>query len=67
MAQSVYGEVFAKDGKLFFKENGKDYELSKIGANRFGYENGEVLFVASERGEIEHIFMGSYAARKVHN
>jgi hypothetical protein len=58
-------EVFVKDGKLFLKEDGKDFELTKLGRERFGYEQGEVLFVPDQRGAIEHIFMGLYAARRV--
>jgi CubicO group peptidase (beta-lactamase class C family) len=57
-------EVFVKDGKLFLKEGGKDFELTKLGRDRFGYEQGEVLFVPDERGAVEHIFMGLYAARR---
>jgi CubicO group peptidase (beta-lactamase class C family) len=58
-------EVFVKDGKLFFKEDGKDFELSKTGKDRFTYEQGEILFVPDAKDEIEHIFMGLYAARKI--
>lgn len=58
-------EIFAKDGKLFLKEAGKDFELKPTGKNEFSYEQGGILFVPNERGEIEHIFMGLYAARKV--
>jgi hypothetical protein len=58
-------EVFIKDEKLFLKEDGKDFELNKTGKDRLSYEQGEILFVPNERGEIEHIFMGLYAARKV--
>ena len=57
-------EVFVKDGKLFLKEGGKEFELTKLGRGRFGYGQGEVLFVPGERGTIEHIFMGLYAARR---
>ena len=57
-------EVFVRDGKLFFKEDGKDFEMTRTGKNVFSYQQGEVLFVENERGEIEHIFMGLYAARK---
>lgn len=58
-------EVFASDEKLFFKEDGKDFELTKTGTDHFAYEQGEILFVPNAKGEIEHIFMGLYAARKV--
>jgi CubicO group peptidase (beta-lactamase class C family) len=57
-------EVFVKDGKLFMKEDGKDFELTKLGPDRFGYEQGEVLFVPDEKGAVGHIFMGLYAARR---
>lgn len=57
-------EVFIKDGKLYFKEEGKDFELTKTGADNFSYEQGEVLFVPNEKGEFEHIFMGLYAAKR---
>jgi hypothetical protein len=57
-------EVFVKEGKLFLKEDGKDFELTKLGRERFGYEQGEVLFVPGASGAIEHIFMGLYAARR---
>lgn len=57
-------EVFVKDGKLFLKEDGKEFELTKLGRDRFGYEQGEVLFVTDEKGAVEHIFMGLYAARR---
>ncbi len=60
-------EVFTKDGKLFIKQDGKQFELKKIGDNQFQFEQGGVLFVPNEKGEIEHIFMGLYAARKAKN
>ena len=40
------------------------FELTKLGRGRFGYEQGVVLFVPDERGVVEHIFMGLYAARR---
>lgn len=58
-------EFFAKDGKLFLKEDGKEFELKQTGGNEFSYERGGILFVPNERGEIEHIFTGLYAAKKV--
>lgn len=57
-------DVFVKDGRLFLKEDGKDFELTKVGRERFGYEQGEVLFVPDEKGAVQHIFMGLYAARR---
>lgn len=58
-------EVFTKDGKLFVKEDGKDFELTKTAQDNFSYEQGEILFVRNKSGEVEHIFMGLYAARKI--
>ena len=57
-------EVLMKEGKLFLNEDGKDFELTKLGRDRFGYDQGEMLFVPDERGIIGHIFMGLYAARR---
>ena len=57
-------EIFTRDGKLFIKEGGKDFELKKTGKNEFSYEQGGVLFVPNAKGEIEHIFMGLYAAKR---
>ena len=58
-------EVFVKDGKLFLKEEGKDFELTKIGKDRFSYEQGEMIFVSSAKGEFERVSFGLYAARKI--
>ena len=57
-------EVFIKDGKLFFKQDGKDFELRRSGKYSFGYEQGGVTFVPNKKGEIEHIQMGLYSARR---
>ena len=54
-----------EDGKLFFKEDGKDFELKRTGKFTFGYEQGEIVFVPNEKGEMEHISMGLYSARRV--
>lgn len=58
-------EVFTKEGKLFLKEDGKDFELKKIGKDKFSYEQGEMIFVSNGKGEIEHVSFGLYSARKV--
>jgi CubicO group peptidase (beta-lactamase class C family) len=58
-------EFFARGGKLFVKENGKEFELKKTGKNEFSHDRGGFLFVPNGQGEIEHVFMGLYAARKV--
>lgn len=58
-------EVFIRDGKLYLKADGKDFELTKIGKDSFRYEQGEAIFTTNERGEIEHISFGLYAARKI--
>lgn len=58
-------EVFAKNEKLYLKEDGKEFELKKIGKNEFSYEQGGIIFVSNEEGKIEHIFMGLYAAKRI--
>lgn len=61
----IIWEVFTKDGKLFLKGDGKDFELTKTGKDKFAYEQGEMVFVPNEKGEIEHVSFGLYSARKV--
>lgn len=58
-------EFFVRGGKLFVKQEGKEYELKKTGKNTFGYDEGEFLFVENDKGDFGHIFMGLYAARKI--
>lgn len=58
-------EFFINDEKLFLRQESKDFELKPTGKDTFGFEQGEFLFVPNEKGDIEHIFMGLYAARKV--
>jgi CubicO group peptidase (beta-lactamase class C family) len=60
----MHWEVFIKEGKLFLKQDGKDFALEKIGKDRFGYEQGEAVFTQNAKGEIEHISFGLYSARK---
>ena len=55
-----------RDGKLFVTEDGKEFELKRTGKNEFTYDQGQVLFVPNAKGEFEHIFMGLYAARRMH-
>jgi CubicO group peptidase (beta-lactamase class C family) len=57
-------EFFIKDGRLFVRQDGKEFELKKTGKDAFGFAQGQFLFVANEKGEFEHIFMGLYAAKK---
>lgn len=58
-------EVFIKENKLTLKADGKEFPLTKTGADSFSYEQGELIFVPDARGEIEHLSTGLYAARKV--
>ena len=58
-------EFFIKDEKLFLKQDGKEFELKKTGKDTFAFDEGEFLFVRNDAGEIEHIFTGLYAARKI--
>ncbi|HEV2803060.1 MAG TPA: serine hydrolase domain-containing protein [Pyrinomonadaceae bacterium] len=58
-------EVFVKENKLYLKEDGKEFPLTKTGKDKFTYEQGELIFLSNERGEVEHLSLGLYAARKV--
>lgn len=58
-------EIFVKENRLHLKEDGKDFPLTKTGRDKFTYEQGELIFVPNERGEVEHLSLGLYAARKV--
>jgi len=58
-------EVFVKENKLHVREDGKDFPLTKTGKDKFAYEQGELIFLSNERGEVEHLSLGLYAARKV--
>lgn len=58
-------ETFAKDGRLYLRNDGKEFELKRVGANMFFYTQGQIIFLPGKDGEIEHISMGLYAARKV--
>jgi CubicO group peptidase (beta-lactamase class C family) len=58
-------EVFVKENKLHVREDGKEFPLTKTGKDKFAYEQGELIFLSNERGEVEHLSLGLYAARKV--
>lgn len=58
-------EVYVKDGKLYFKQEGSDFELTKTGVRTFNFSQGQIVFVAGTDGKTEHLFMGLYSARKV--
>jgi hypothetical protein len=57
--------VFVRENKLHVREDGKDFPLTKTGRDKFTYEQGELIFLSNERGEVEHLSLGLYAARKV--
>lgn len=58
-------DVFIKDGKLYIKDEGKDYELTKMGKDKFAYAQGEAIFTPNEKDQIEHVSFGLYSARKI--
>jgi CubicO group peptidase (beta-lactamase class C family) len=58
-------EVFVRENRLHVREDGKDFPLTKTGKDKFTYEQGELIFLSNERGEVEHLSLGLYAARKV--
>lgn len=57
-------EFVVKDAKLFVTQDGKEFELKYVEKDTFAYPQGSFLFVRNDRGEIEHIFMGLYAAKR---
>lgn len=54
-----------RDGKLFVTEEGKEFEMKRTGKHEFAYDQGQVLFVPNAAGDLEHIFMGLYAAKRI--
>ncbi len=60
-------ELFSKDGKLYYKQEENNLELSKTGPHRLSFgpslEN-DLMFVPNARGEIEYLFDGLYSAKK---
>jgi CubicO group peptidase (beta-lactamase class C family) len=61
-------EVSVRDGKLFIKEEGGEFALTKVGERTFSYGNSgenQIIFVPGADGKAEHLFMGLYAAKKV--
>jgi CubicO group peptidase (beta-lactamase class C family) len=57
-----------KDGKLFVKDEGGEFQLTKTGDRKFTYganNENEVVFVPGKSGKIEFIFMGLYSAKRV--
>jgi CubicO group peptidase (beta-lactamase class C family) len=60
-------EVSARDGKLFIKDEGGEFALTKVGERTFAYGNAgenQIIFVSGADGKTEHLFMGLYAAKK---
>jgi CubicO group peptidase (beta-lactamase class C family) len=60
-------EVFARDGKLFVREEGKERELVRVGVDQFvagDPPDEQIVFVRSPNGVYEHIFLGLYSARR---
>jgi CubicO group peptidase (beta-lactamase class C family) len=61
-------EVFLKEGKLFVKNEGTDYELTKSGDRKvsFGRANeNELVFVPGKDGKIQFVFSELYSAKRV--
>ena len=60
-------EVLAKEGRLFLKDAGGEYELKKTGDLRLSYGDAleaDAAFVLGADGKAEYIFTGLYAARR---
>jgi CubicO group peptidase (beta-lactamase class C family) len=61
-------EIVTRDGKLFYKRDEGDVELTKTAPYRLSFgekmEN-DFMFVPDARGEIRYIFDGLYSAKKL--
>ena len=61
-------EVYLKEGKLFVKNEGTEYQLMKSGDRIFSFgsaNENELVFVPGKSGRIEFIFSELYSAKKV--
>lgn len=61
-------EVFAKDGKLFLKQEDNVFLLTKVGDHRFSIAppgEGELIFVTDAEGKVEYLYTDLHAARRV--
>jgi hypothetical protein len=60
-------EILAKDGRLFLKEQGAEFALSKTGEWQLAWGDSlenDLVFVRGADGKAEYIFNGLYSARK---
>ena len=60
-------EILAKDGRLFLKEQGQEFALSKTGDWQLSFGDAlenDLVFVRGADGNAEYIFNGLYSARK---
>jgi CubicO group peptidase (beta-lactamase class C family) len=61
-------EVYLKDGKLFVKNEGKDYALTAIGSRKFTFgdaNENELVFVPGKNGKIDFVFSELYSAKRI--
>ncbi len=60
-------EILAKDGRLFLKEQGQEFALSKTGDWQLSFGDAlenDLVFIRGADGNAEYIFNGLYSARK---
>lgn len=61
-------EIIAKEGKLYYKQEDGEAELTLTAENRLSFgpnlEN-DLIFVSNTGGRIEHLFDGLYSAKKM--
>lgn len=61
-------EVYLKEGKLFVRNEGTEYQLTKSGDRKFSFGNAnenELVFVPGKSGKIEFVFSELYSAKRV--
>ena len=61
-------EIIAKEGKLYYKQEGGEVELKQTAASRLSFGpnlQNDLMFVPNSSGRIAHLFDGLYSAKKM--
>lgn len=61
-------EISIKDGKLYLKLEGRDYQLTKSGNRKFSFgesNENELVFAPGKDGKIQFLFSELYAAKRI--
>ena len=61
-------EIFAREGRLHLRQEGREFPLTRTGARQFSFGPGgesEIVLIPGPGGKVEYLFSNIYAARKV--